>query len=104
MGPVYAFVHALVLLCLISPFMLLFHCAAMLIDGGRGGGGSDFLAGFHPGGAVCGTFACLFAPQQTRQTLNANMVQLNSAIDKVSSGLRGGNSIPTAPVCDPPRC
>ncbi|KAK4742600.1 hypothetical protein SAY87_000601 [Trapa incisa] len=47
-------------------------------------------------------YVCFMRLQQTRQTLNANMVQLNSAIDKVSSGLRGGNSIPTAPVVTHP--
>ncbi|KAK4802842.1 hypothetical protein SAY86_001045 [Trapa natans] len=90
----------------------------------RGGGGGDFLAGFLLGGAVCGTLAYLFAPQirrsllnedeygfrrakrpiyfdeglETRQTLNAKITQLNSAIDNVSSRLRGGNNVPTAPV------
>ncbi|XP_065853927.1 uncharacterized protein [Euphorbia lathyris] len=94
-------------------------------DGSRGGGG-DFVAGFLLGGAVCGTLAYIFAPQirrsllnedeygfrrakrpiyydegleKTRQTLNAKISQLNNAIDKVSSRLRGGNnSPPTVPV------
>ncbi|PKI68992.1 uncharacterized protein LOC116206185 [Punica granatum] len=93
-------------------------------DGGRGGG-SDFLAGFLLGGAVFGTLAYVFAPQirrsllnedeygfrrakrpiyydegleKTRQTLNAKISQLNSAIDNVSSRLRGGNNSPTVPV------
>lgn len=36
--------------------------------------------------------------QKTRQTLNAKISQLNSAIDNVSSRLRGGNNIPTVPL------
>ncbi|OAY68535.1 uncharacterized protein LOC109726944 [Ananas comosus] len=88
-------------------------------DGSRGGGG-DFLAGFVLGGAIFGTLAYVFAPQirrsllseddngfrrakrpiyyydegleKTRQTLNEKIRQLNSAIDNVSSRLRGGNS------------
>ncbi|OVA01276.1 hypothetical protein BVC80_1653g87 [Macleaya cordata] len=88
-------------------------------DGSRGGGG-DFVAGFVLGGAVFGTLAYIFAPQQirrsllnedeygfrrakrpiyyddglekTRETLNAKISQLNSAIDNVSSRLRGGNN------------
>ncbi|KAJ6817310.1 uncharacterized protein M6B38_271650 [Iris pallida] len=83
------------------------------------GGGGDFLAGFLLGGAVLGTLAYVFAPQirrsilnedeygfrkakrpvyydegleKTRQTLNAKISQLNSAIDNVSSRLRGGGS------------
>lgn len=36
--------------------------------------------------------------QKTRQTLNAKINQLNSAIDNVSSRLRGGNNSPTSPV------
>ncbi|KAJ6807293.1 uncharacterized protein M6B38_172740 [Iris pallida] len=81
------------------------------------GGGGDFIAGFLLGGAVLGTLAYVFAPQirrsilnedeygfrkakrpvyydegleKTRQTLNAKISQLNSAIDNVSSRLRGG--------------
>ncbi|OWM79396.1 hypothetical protein CDL15_Pgr022808 [Punica granatum] len=38
------------------------------------------------------------AVQKTRQTLNAKISQLNSAIDNVSSRLRGGNNSPTVPV------
>ncbi|KAK7308872.1 hypothetical protein RJT34_05177 [Clitoria ternatea] len=92
----------------------------------RGGGGGDFLAGFLLGGAVLGTLAYVFAPQirrsllnedeygfrkakrpiyydegleRTRQTLNEKISQLNSAIDNVSSRLRGGsNNMPAAPV------
>ncbi|XP_022148671.1 uncharacterized protein LOC111017273 [Momordica charantia] len=91
---------------------------------GRGGGG-DFVAGFLLGGAVFGTLAYIFAPQirrsllnedeygfrrakrpiyydegleKTRQTLNAKIGQLNSAIDNVSSRLRGGNNTPAVPV------
>ncbi|XP_026406665.1 uncharacterized protein LOC113302040 isoform X4 [Papaver somniferum] len=85
-------------------------------DGSRGGGSGDFVAGFVLGGAVFGTLAYLFAPQirrsllnedeygfrrakrpiyyddglETRETLNAKISQLNSAIDNVSSRLRGG--------------
>ncbi|XP_002520082.2 uncharacterized protein LOC8280517 [Ricinus communis] len=94
-------------------------------DGNRGGG-SDFVAGFLLGGAIFGTLAYVFAPQirrsllnedeygfrkakrpiyydegleKTRQTLNAKISQLNSAIDNVSSRLRGGNNNPpTVPV------
>ncbi|XVE90392.1 hypothetical protein DITRI_Ditri20bG0074000 [Diplodiscus trichospermus] len=92
---------------------------------GSGGGGSDFVAGFLLGGAIFGTLGYIFAPQirrsllnedeygfrkakrpiyydggleKTRQTLNAKISQLNSAIDNVSSRLRGGNNTPTAPV------
>jgi len=97
-------------------------------DGNRGGG-ADFLAGFLVGGAVFGTLAYVFAPQirrsllnedeygfrkarrpiyydegleKTRQTLNAKISQLNSAIDNVSSRLRGGNSVPAAPIKSDP--
>ncbi|KAK1441522.1 hypothetical protein QVD17_07486 [Tagetes erecta] len=90
-----------------------------------GGGGGDFVAGFLLGGALCGTMAYIFAPQirrsllnedeygfrrakrpiyydegleKTRQTLNAKISQLNSAIDNVSSRLRGGNNTPRVPV------
>ncbi|XP_076922578.1 uncharacterized protein LOC143584392 [Bidens hawaiensis] len=90
-----------------------------------GGSGGDFVAGFLLGGALCGTLAYIFAPQirrsllnedeygfrrakrpiyydegleKTRQTLNAKISQLNSAIDNVSSRLRGGNNMPRVPV------
>lgn len=90
-----------------------------------GGGSGDFVAGFFLGGALCGTLAYIFAPQirrsllnedeygfrrakrpiyydegleKTRQTLNAKISQLNSAIDNVSSRLRGGNNMPQVPV------
>ncbi|CAN4089364.1 unnamed protein product [Withania somnifera] len=91
-----------------------------------GGSGSDFIAGFLLGGAIFGTLGYIFAPQirrsllnedeygfrrakrpiyyydegleKTRQTLNKKLDQLNNAIDKVSSGLRGGNKMPTVPV------
>ncbi|XP_022944447.1 uncharacterized protein LOC111448897 [Cucurbita moschata] len=93
-------------------------------DGGRNGGG-EFVAGFLLGGAVFGTLAYIFAPQirrsilnedeygfrrarrpiyyddgleKTRQTLNEKIGQLNSAIDNVSSRLRGGNKTPAVPV------
>ncbi|XVF42869.1 hypothetical protein PTKIN_Ptkin01aG0400400 [Pterospermum kingtungense] len=92
---------------------------------GRKGGGSDFVAGFLLGGAIFGTLGYIFAPQirrsllnedeygfrkakrpiyydggleKTRQTLNAKINQLNSAIDNVSSRLRGGNNSPAPPV------
>lgn len=95
-------------------------------DDSRGGGG-DFVTGFVLGGAVFGTLAYIFAPQirrsilnedeygfrrakkpiyydegleKTRQTLNAKISQLNSAIDNVSSRLRGGNNVPKSPVED----
>ncbi|KAF8412539.1 hypothetical protein HHK36_000507 [Tetracentron sinense] len=95
-----------------------------LRDGTRGGG-SDFLAGFLVGGAVFGTLAYVVAPQirrsllnedeygirrakrpiyydegleKTRQTLNAKISQLNSAIDNASSRLRGGNNAITEPI------
>ncbi|KAI3971546.1 hypothetical protein MKW92_026167 [Papaver armeniacum] len=95
-------------------------------DGSRGGGSGDFVAGFVLGGAVFGTLAYLFAPQirrsllnedeygfrrakrpiyyddgleKTRETLNAKISQLNSAIDNVSSRLRGGkNKEVTEPI------
>ncbi|XP_015878595.3 uncharacterized protein LOC107414898 [Ziziphus jujuba] len=89
------------------------------------GGGGDFVAGFLLGGAVFGTLAYIFAPQirrsllnedeygfrkarkpiyydegleKTRQTLNEKIGQLNSAIDKVSTRLRGGNNSTKVPV------
>ncbi|KAK7405941.1 hypothetical protein VNO78_07553 [Psophocarpus tetragonolobus] len=89
------------------------------------GGGGDFVAGFLLGGAVFGTLAYIFAPQirrsllnedeygfrkakrpiyydegleRTRQTLNNKISQLNSAIDNVSSRLRGGNNVPAAKI------
>ncbi|KAG6750908.1 hypothetical protein POTOM_045423 [Populus tomentosa] len=101
-----------------------FAVRAAYNDGSRGGG-SDFVAGFVLGGAVFGTLAYIFAPQirrsllnedeygfrrakrpiyydegleKTRQTLNAKISQLNSAIDKVSSRLRGGNNSPPVPL------
>nr|KJB18481.1 hypothetical protein B456_003G057200 [Gossypium raimondii] len=89
------------------------------------GGASDFAAGFLLGGAIFATIAYVFAPQirrsllnedeygfrkakrliyydegleQTRQTLNKKISQLNSAIDNVSSRVRGGNNSPTVLV------
>nr|XP_043616791.1 uncharacterized protein LOC122588687 [Erigeron canadensis] len=89
------------------------------------GGSGDFAAGFLLGGALCGTLAYIFAPQirrsllnedeygfrrakrpiyydegleKTRQTLNAKINQLNTAIDNVSSRLRGGNNVPQVPI------
>uniref|UniRef100_A0A5B7AR27 Low-density receptor-like protein n=1 Tax=Davidia involucrata TaxID=16924 RepID=A0A5B7AR27_DAVIN len=100
-------------------------CAEYNDRRGGGGGGGDFVAGFLLGGALCGTLAYIFAPQirrsllnedeygfrrakrpiyydegleKTRQTLNAKISQLNSAIDNVSSRLRGGNNMPLIPV------
>ncbi|KAK5843152.1 hypothetical protein PVK06_005595 [Gossypium arboreum] len=71
-----------------------FSVCAEYCDGSRGGA-IDFAAGFLLGGAIFGTIAYVFAPQQTRQTLNKKISQLNSAIDNVSSRLRGGNNSPT---------
>ncbi|XP_010549855.1 PREDICTED: uncharacterized protein LOC104820904 isoform X2 [Tarenaya hassleriana] len=89
------------------------------------GGSSDFVAGFLLGGAVFGTVAYIFAPQirrsllnedengfrkprqpayydegleKTRQTLNEKIGQLNSAIDNVSSRLRGGGNSSSSPA------
>ncbi|EYU19752.1 hypothetical protein ABFS82_06G091200 [Erythranthe guttata] len=95
-------------------------------DDRSSGSGADFAAGFLLGGAVFGTLAYVFAPQirrsllnedeygfrkakrpiyydegleKTRQTLNEKISQLNSAIDNVSSRLRGGgNNLPQVPV------
>ncbi|XWS58707.1 hypothetical protein CRYUN_Cryun08bG0057600 [Craigia yunnanensis] len=101
-----------------------FSVSAEYRDGSRGRG-SDFVAGFLLGGAIFGTVAYIFAPQirrsllnedeygfrkakrpiyydegleKTRETLNAKISQLNSAIDNVSSRLRGGNNSHTVPV------
>ncbi|KAE8679029.1 hypothetical protein F3Y22_tig00111402pilonHSYRG00690 [Hibiscus syriacus] len=101
-----------------------FSVCAEYRDGTRGGG-NDFAAGFLLGGAIFGTLAYVFAPQirrsllnedeygfrkakrpiycdggleKTRQTLNAKIHQLNSAIDNVSSRLRGAKNSPTVPV------
>ncbi|KAL0905335.1 hypothetical protein M5K25_023747 [Dendrobium thyrsiflorum] len=96
-------------------------------DGSRGGGG-DFLAGVIIGGALFGTLAYVFAPQirrsllnedesgfrrakrpiyyhddgleKTRQTLNAKISQLNSAIDNVSTRLRGGKNTPATELIE----
>lgn len=43
-------------------------------------------------------FLTFLEKQKTRQTLNAKISQLNSAIDKVSSRLRGGNNSPPVPL------
>nr|VDC78896.1 unnamed protein product [Brassica rapa] len=95
----------------------------------RASGGGDFIAGFLLGGAVFGAVAYIFAPQirrsimseedeygfkkpqqptyydegleKTRETLNKKIEQLNSAIDNVSSRLRGrekNTSSPNVPV------
>ncbi|KAG6482581.1 uncharacterized protein LOC122017955 isoform X2 [Zingiber officinale] len=95
-------------------------CAKYSDDSGSGGG--DFIAGFLLGGAIFGTLAYVFAPQirrsllnedehgfrkarrpiyyeeglgleETRQTLNAKIKQLNNAIDNVASRLRGGGKV-----------
>ncbi|ESQ41657.1 hypothetical protein EUTSA_v10014871mg [Eutrema salsugineum] len=86
-------------------------------EGSRRGSSGDFVAGFLLGGAVFGAVAYIFAPQirrsimseedeygfkkpqqptyydegleKTRETLNEKIGQLNSAIDNVSSRLRG---------------
>ncbi|WOG90966.1 hypothetical protein DCAR_0310213 [Daucus carota subsp. sativus] len=91
----------------------------------RGGSGGDFLAGFLIGGALFGTLGYVFAPQirrsllnedeygfrrakrpiyydegleKTRETLNSKISQLNSAIDNVSTRLRGGKTKPPVPM------
>ncbi|XP_047337340.1 uncharacterized protein LOC124941118 [Impatiens glandulifera] len=103
----------------------LFVCSQYDDSRGGGGGGGDFAAGFLLGGAIFGTLGYIFAPQirkailnedeygfrrakrpiyydggleKTRQTLNEKISQLNSAIDNVSSRLRGGNNMPPVPV------
>lgn len=101
-------------------------CANYSDQRGGGGSGGDFVAGFLLGGAIFGTLGYIFAPQirrsllnedeygfrrakrpiyyydegleKTRQTLNKKLDQLNNAIDTVSSGLRGGNKMPSVPV------
>ncbi|KAF8081045.1 hypothetical protein N665_0908s0002 [Sinapis alba] len=98
---------------------------------GMSGGGGDFIAGFILGGAVFGAAAAyIFAPQirrsilseedeygfkkpqqhqrttmkgleRTRETMNKKIKQLNSAIDNVSSQLRGrekNTSSPNVPM------
>ncbi|CAN7034817.1 unnamed protein product [Brassica oleracea var. botrytis] len=93
---------------------------------GGGGGGGDFVAGFLLGGALFGAAAYIFAPQirrsimseedeygfkkpeqpsyydegleKTRETLNEKIGQLNSAIDNVSSRLRGREKKTSSPV------
>ncbi|CAH8362184.1 unnamed protein product [Eruca vesicaria subsp. sativa] len=90
----------------------------------RGSGGGDFVAGFLLGGALFGAAAYIFAPQirrsimseedeygsqerpsyydegleKTRETLNEKIGQLNSAIDNVSSRLRGREKKTSSPV------
>ncbi|XP_057450206.1 uncharacterized protein LOC130741351 isoform X1 [Lotus japonicus] len=100
-----------------------------LCSDSKGGGGGDFVAGFLLGGAVFGTLAYVFAPQirrsllnedeygfrkakrpiyydegleRTRETLNEKISQLNSAIDNVSSRLRGNNNAPAAQIENDP--
>ncbi|KAK4256031.1 hypothetical protein QN277_008950 [Acacia crassicarpa] len=94
----------------------------------NGSGGGDFVAGFLLGGAIFGTLAFTFAPQIRRSLLNEDehgfrkarrpiyydeglewtlalnekIGQLNSAIDNVSSRLRGGNKAPAMPVENDP--
>ncbi|KAL5099547.1 hypothetical protein RYX36_003874 [Vicia faba] len=82
----------------------------------RGSGGGELVASFLLGGAIFGTLAYVFAPQirravlnedehgfrrarrpiyydegleGTKETLNEKIGQLNSAIDNISSRLRG---------------
>ncbi|MBA0608625.1 hypothetical protein Godav_020819 [Gossypium davidsonii] len=104
-------------------FVLIFAVPSNIHGDGSRGGASDFAAGFLLRGAIFGTIAYVFAPQirrsllnedeygfrkakrliyydegleqQTRQTLNKKISQLNSAINNVSSRLRGGNNSPT---------
>nr|GLL28313.1 uncharacterized protein LOC109194016 isoform X1 [Ipomoea trifida] len=91
----------------------------------RRAGGSEFIAGFLLGGAIFGTLGYVFAPQirrsllnedesgfrrakrpiyydegleKTRQTLSEKIGQLNSAIDNVSSRLRGKDNMPQVPM------
>ncbi|VVB14784.1 unnamed protein product [Arabis nemorensis] len=95
-----------------------FSVSAGYRNGSRSGSGGDFIAGFLLGGALFGTVGYIFAPQirrsilnededeygfnkpkqptyydegleKTRETLNEKIGQLNSAIDNVSSRLRG---------------
>ncbi|XP_010420368.1 PREDICTED: uncharacterized protein LOC104705959 [Camelina sativa] len=106
-----------------------FSVSAGYRDGSRSGSSGDFIAGFLLGGAVFGAVAYIFAPQirrsvlneedeygfkkpqqptyydegleKTRETLNEKIGQLNSAIDNVSSRLRGrekNSSSPNVPV------
>nr|AFK46541.1 unknown [Medicago truncatula] len=90
----------------------------------RNNRGGDLVAGFLLGGAIFGTLAYVFAPQirksllnedeygfrrarrppyyydegleRTRETLNDKIRQLNSAIDNISSRLRGNKKVPAA--------
>ncbi|KAH7538459.1 hypothetical protein FEM48_Zijuj03G0201500 [Ziziphus jujuba var. spinosa] len=125
LNPFFSIVHTSTT-CLFSYFFLSF-CIAHCIHSSdaNSGGGGDFVAGFLLGGAVFGTLAYIFAPQirrsllnedeygfrkarkpiyydegleKTRQTLNEKIGQLNSAIDKVSTRLRGGNNSTKVPV------
>ncbi|EFH50047.1 predicted protein [Arabidopsis lyrata subsp. lyrata] len=106
-----------------------FSVSAGYRDGSRSESSGDFIAGFLLGGAVFGAVAYIFAPQirrsvlneedeygfkkpqqptyydegleKTRETLNEKIGQLNSAIDNVSSRLRGrekNTSSPNVPV------
>ncbi|KAL5099546.1 hypothetical protein RYX36_003873 [Vicia faba] len=90
----------------------------------REGGGGELIAGFLLGGAIFGTLAYVFAPQirrslldeneygfrrarkpiyydegleGTKETLNEKIGQLNSAIENISSRLRGNKKkVPAA--------
>ncbi|KAF3543982.1 hypothetical protein DY000_02000675, partial [Brassica cretica] len=106
-----------------------FSVSARYGDEGSRRGSGGFIAGFLLGGAVFGAVAYIFAPQirriimseedeygfkkpqqptyydegleKTRETLNEKIEQLNSAIDNVSSRLRGrekNTSSPNVPV------
>ncbi|KAG9158108.1 hypothetical protein Leryth_000261 [Lithospermum erythrorhizon] len=76
------------------------HIATVRAEYGdhRGGTGGDFVAGFLVGGAIFGALGYVLAPQVTWQNLNKKISQLNSAIDNVSSRLRGRNNMPPVPV------
>ncbi|GER50517.1 expressed protein localized to the inner membraneof the chloroplast [Striga asiatica] len=105
----------------LDTFLNLFHATC---SDRSSGSGADFVAGFLFGGAVFGTLATMFAPQirryllnedeygfirprgpiyydegfEIRHTLNEKISQLNSAIEKISSRLRGGNNFPQVPI------
>ncbi|KAM7515992.1 hypothetical protein LguiA_005575 [Lonicera macranthoides] len=95
-------------------------------DDGRPSGASIFVGGFVLGGIVVGALGCVYAPQlskalagvdrkdlmrklpkfiydeekaleRTRKILTEKIAQLNSAIDEVSSQLRGGADEEDAP-------
>lgn len=61
-----------------------------------------------PANLICKNFILIFQSisfpwkQRTRQTLNEKISQLNSAIDNVSSRLRGNSKMPKVPVENDP--